>query len=112
MFLVALLVLSCNHHNMCSPAYAGVSLKRLCLQVSIPLAVMGTCWRKLLEVVHDGDLKGTNATQRYGARPSGLLKYISYMLLPTPAPPFCNMQAQLAINPPHSFQHQPNAVYM
>jgi hypothetical protein len=25
---------------------------------------MGTCWRKLLDVVYAGDLEGTNATQR------------------------------------------------
>lgn len=35
-----------------------------CVQVSIPLTTMADCWRKVLEVVHEGDLSGTNATQR------------------------------------------------
>lgn len=37
----------------------------LFLQVSIPITTMGDCWRKVLEVAHEGDLDGTNATQRY-----------------------------------------------
>jgi hypothetical protein len=35
-----------------------------CCQVSIPLSVMGSCWAKLLDVIYQGDLEGTNATIR------------------------------------------------
>jgi len=31
---------------------------------------MGDCWRKVLEVAHEGDLDGTNATQRWVITPS------------------------------------------
>lgn len=48
-------------------------------QVSIPLAAMATCWRRLADVVYEGDLEGGNATQRArdkGFRTAALIRFV------------------------------------
>ncbi|WIA37270.1 hypothetical protein OEZ86_014213 [Tetradesmus obliquus] len=49
-------------------------------EVSIPLSAMGSCWAKLLDVVYQGDLQGTNSTIRpldKGFRTAPLIRFIN-----------------------------------
>uniref|UniRef100_A0A383W2W4 Uncharacterized protein n=1 Tax=Tetradesmus obliquus TaxID=3088 RepID=A0A383W2W4_TETOB len=63
-----------------APSLLLLLLLLLLLQVSIPLSAMGSCWAKLLDVVYQGDLEGTNSTIRpldKGFRTAPLIRFIN-----------------------------------